>query len=155
MKLERTHDMELVAAIMGHPSIWPHIHEDGTTGPAPVDHELFYWLLVSDDAPAGVFLVHQRTSHCYEMHTCLLPRIWGAGADKAAKLLGDHVFYVMNGAKLVTNVPANNRRALRFAQSNGMQIEGNNRASFMRNGRLEDQIMLGLTVEEWKSCQQQ
>lgn len=155
MKIERTHDMAIVREILAHPMIFPHIHEDGTTEPAPQDHELFHWLLVSDDAPAGVFLVHPRTSLCYEMHTCLLPRIWGAGAKEAARLLANHVFYEINALKLVTNVPANNRRALRFAQANGMQIEGNNRASFMRNGVIEDQIMLGITEKEWKSCQQQ
>lgn len=155
MIIERTHNMALVKEILAHPMIFPHIHEDGTTEPAPEDHELFHWLLVSDGAPAGVFLVHPRGARCYEMHTCLLPRVWGAGARAAARLLGDHVFYVLGGLKLVTNVPANNRRALRYAQANGMRIEGTNRASFLRNGVMEDQIMLGLTLKEWESCQQQ
>jgi len=155
MKIERTHDMELVREILSHPSIWPHIHEDGTDEPAPDDHEQFHWMLVSDGAPAGVFLLHPRTSRCLEMHTCLLPRIWGAGASEAARLLANYVFQELGALKLVTNVPASNRRALRFAQASGGKIEGVNRASFMRNGVMEDLIMLGLTYEEWKLCQQQ
>jgi RimJ/RimL family protein N-acetyltransferase len=155
MKIERTRDLTLIASILGHPAIWPHIHEDGTKAPDPVDHDGLHWLLVSDDAPAGVFLLHARSAMCYEMHTCLLPRIWGAGANEAARLLLSHAFGPMGAAKLVTNVPASNRAALRFAKANGMREEGVNRESFLKDGVMQDQIMLGITIKEWKSCQQQ
>jgi len=155
VKIERTRDMALVAAIMGHPAIWPHIHEDGTDAPAPVDHDELHWLLVSDGQPAGVFLVHAVRASCFEVHTCLLPRLKGAGAAQAARLLIAHVFGTIGARKLITNVPASNRPALRFAKASGLQIEGINRASFLRNGVMEDQIMLGITDKEWKSCQQQ
>lgn len=155
MRIERTHDMELVRQIMAHPQIFPHIHEDGTDEPCPIDHEAFHWMLVSDGEPAGVFLLHARGASCYEVHTCLLPRIWGAESKVAAALLIRHVFTSLEARKLVTNVPANNRHALRFAKASGMQIEGVNRASFLRNGVMEDQTMLGITLKEWISCQQQ
>ena len=156
MKLERTRNMEIVREILAHKSIWPHIHEDGTTEPTPTDHDALYWMLVlQDDNPAGVFLVHGRNAQCVEMHTCLLPCIWGSDANKAVRLLGDFIFYELGHKKVVTNVPAYNRRALRFAQANGMQIEGVNRASFLRNGQMIDQIELGITIGEWESCQQQ
>jgi RimJ/RimL family protein N-acetyltransferase len=146
--------MNLVREILAHPAIWPHIHEDGTEEPDPLDHDGFHWLLVSDGAPAGVFLAHARGSACWEVHTCLLPRIWGAGAAGAARLLLEHLFTAVGCLKVVTNVPAYNRPALRFAKASGMQVEGINRASFLRNGVLEDQIMLGITRKEW-TCQQQ
>ncbi len=155
MKIARTRDMAVVRDILAHPMIFPHIHEDGTSEPNPIDHDGFHWMLISDAEPAGVFLLHARGSSCYEMHTCLLPRIWGAGAAEAAKLLGDHVFYDIGAHKLITNVPAKNRRALRFAQANGMRIEGTNRESFLLNGVMHDQIMLGMTKLEWTKCQQQ
>lgn len=154
MRIERTRDMGLVTPILAHPLIFPHIHEDGVTEPDPLDHDGFHWMLVSDDKPAGVFLLHARSALCYEVHTCLLPRIWGDGAKVAAEMLIKHVFVGLGGRKLVTNVPVNNRAALRFAKASGLQIEGVNRASFLRNGVLEDQIMLGITFKEWKSCQQ-
>lgn len=153
LQLERTRDMQLVAEILSHPAIWPHIHEDGTDEAAPHDLDGFHWLLVSDGAPAGVFLAHPRSAACYEVHTCLLPRIWGAGAARAAQLLLEHLFQVVGCEKVVTNVPTYNRPALRFAKASGMKVEGNNRSSFLRNGRLEDQIMLGITRKEW-TCQQ-
>lgn len=154
MKIERTRDMGLVYSILSHPKIFPFIHEDGISEPAPLDHDALHWMLISDDEPAGVFLVHARGALCFEVHTCLLPRIWGKDSMAASALLLRYVFTVMGAKKLVTNVPANNRHALRFAKANQMQIEGVNRASFLRNGEMEDQIMLGITQKEWTSCQQ-
>lgn len=152
MNLSRTRDMALVASIMKDPAIWPHIHED-TVECNPIDHDGFNWMLVDDGEPAGVFMVHALGTYCYEMHTCLLPRIWGHKAAHAAQILLGWAFTDTICEKMVTNVPAYNRAALRFARTGGMVEEGVNRASFMRNGVLIDQIMLGITKQEWKSCQ--
>ena len=156
MKLERTHDMEVVGAILAHPAIAPHIGDDGATDHAPMDYEGFHWMLVTSDdgSVGGVFLVHAANSFTYEMHTCLLPSMWGAPAKAAAKLLGDWVFDETACEKLVTKVPVYNRKALRFAKAGGMVEEGNNRASFKRNGTMIDQIILGITKQEWTTCQQ-
>lgn len=156
MLIERTHDMELVDSIMRHPQIWPHVHDDGAEDWQPVDHEGIFWMLITRDngEVGGVFMVHATNSYCYEMHTCLLPETWGAEAARAAQLLAGWVFRETPAEKLVTNVPAYNRAARRFAIAGGMQQEGVNRASFMKNGVMVDQIMLGITKEEL-ICQQQ
>ncbi len=157
MKLTRTHDMALVECLMRHPQVWPHLHDDGTPEDwAPIDHDALYWMLVTEGgAPVGVFLVHPVNSYCYEMHTCLLPEAWGPTAGRAARLLGDWAFGETPCRKMITNVPAYNRLALRFAKMGGMRQEGTNRASFMRDGKMLDQIALGVTKEEWPPCPQQ
>lgn len=156
MKIERTHDMALVAQIMAHPSIFQHIAEDGTDQPEPIDHPGFYWMLAtSHGEPAGLFLVHARGAVCYEMHTMILPAFLGAPASAAAQALLAWAFTDLACEKIVTSVPGYNRAALRFARINGMREEGVNRASFLRRGQLIDQITLGITKKEWTSCQQQ
>ncbi|MVW64521.1 GNAT family N-acetyltransferase [Massilia sp. NEAU-DD11] len=156
MKIERTHDMALVVRIMSHPSIFPHIAEDGTDRPEPVDHPGFYWMLATDGGePAGLFLVHARGAVCYEMHTMILPAFRGALASAAAQALLAWAFTELCCQKVVTSVPDYNRAALRFALANGMRQEGVNRASFLRRGQLIDQINLGITKKEWIPCQQQ
>lgn len=155
MLIQRTHDMDLVSSIVCHPAIWPHLHDDGTPDDwRPVDIDGLSWMLVTldDGQVGGVFLVHALTSCCSEMHTALLPRMWGQEAAAAAQLLLTWAFRETDCKKMVTNVPAYNRAALRFAMAGGMQQEGTNRASFMRNGALVDQIMLGITKQEWESC---
>ena len=153
MTIARTHDMELVRSIMSHPAIWPHIHDDNTQDCEPLDHEGFYWLAVSDGEPAGVFLVHATNSVCFEVHTCLLPRIWGQAATVAASLCKAWVFGNTDCEKIITHVPAYNQTALRFALRCGMKREGTNRASYLKDGKLMDQHLLGITKQEWK-CQQ-
>ena len=155
MKISRTHDMDIVKSIMMHPAIWPHIHEDGVDEATPIDHDGFYWMLLKDgDHEIGVYLAHAINQSCMEMHTCLLPEVWGEKASEAAKLLGDYLFFELGAKKVITKVPAYNRLALRYAKKNGMKIEGNNRESYLHRGELIDQIMLGITLKEWKWQQQ-
>lgn len=156
MKILRTYDMGKVAEIMSHPAIWPHIHEDGLERPEPIDHEGFYWMLAVDgNEVAGLFLVHQHSAVCYEMHTMIMPAFYGRKASEAAQSLLRWAFEETDCRKLITNVPAYNRAALRFARANGMREEGINRASFLYGGKLIDQIILGMKKEEWELCQQQ
>lgn len=152
MKIERTRDMGLVRAILSHPAIWPHIHDDGVEEPGPVDADGLYWLLI--DGGAGVFLLHQHNTVTYEVHTCLLPEMWGDKAKEATYLCRRWMFEHTPCRKLITNVPAYNLLALRFAKRCGMTTEGVNRKSYLKNGELMDQHVLGLTKEEWQ-CQQQ
>lgn len=154
MIVERTHDMRLVSEIMHHPAIWPHIHDDGVKEYQPVDLDELYWLKVVDDETIGAFLVHPNNSVCYEVHTCILPDAWGNKAKKASQLLLKWVFENTVCMKLVTHVPAYNKLAKRFAKNAGMKEEGINRQSFLRNGELLDQYLLGITKQEWL-CQQQ
>jgi RimJ/RimL family protein N-acetyltransferase len=50
--------------------------------------------------------------------------------------------------RLITNVPARNRLALRFAEAAGMERFGVNHASLLKDGKLQDQILLGLSRPE-------
>lgn len=155
--LTRTRDMDLVEQIARHPKVWPHLHDDGTPEDwAPFDHDSVHWMLVLVEGTVmGAFLVHPHSAYCYEMHTCMLPAAWGAVAAKGAQLLLEWAFTQTPCEKMGTRVPEYNRAALRFALAGGMTHEGVNRASFKRNGRMIDQIMLGITKEEWVSCRQQ
>ncbi len=150
----RTRDMHIVRDIMLHPKVWPYLHDDGLDDFHPTDEEHIYWMLVRDESPAGVFMVYAHNSICYEMHTAILPRIWGSEAAHAAQLLLAWAFSEMPCQKMITSVPSYNRMALRFAKQGGMTVEGTNRFSYLKNGVLHDQILLGITKEEFL-CQQQ
>jgi hypothetical protein len=47
--------------------------------------------------------------------------------------------------RIVTGVPQGNRLAFRFAVAAGMEQYGVNEASFLRGGRMLDQICLGIS----------
>lgn len=141
--------MKKVAAILSHPAIFRHVSDDSVRVCEPVDHENFYWMLVTESEPIGVFLVHPHSSVCYEMHTSILPHAWGRKASIAAQMLLAWAFKETPCHKMITAVPAYNRAALRFAKAGGMVPEGVNRKSFLYEGALIDQIMLGITKQEW------
>jgi RimJ/RimL family protein N-acetyltransferase len=151
MRIERTNDTDLARRIMTHPRIYPWVTEDGS--PAPENFKLdglsnhpgIYFLtpLSEDGKVAGVFMVHRNTVSIFECHTCILPEFWGQSLE-AAKLMFRWVFDNTPCQKLVTLVPVNNRLALRLAKRAGMEEEGCIRESYMKNGVLIDQIILGV-----------
>ena len=149
MHIERTHDMAYVRGVITHPAIWPHVADDTCDRDqyVPTDDDSIYWLMPVDGVPLGVFMVHPHSAVCFEVHTALLPHAWGGSANKAACALIEWVFSRTGCRKLITHVPAYNRRALAFAKRAGMVEEGNNRKSFLRDGVLMDQYLLGISKE--------
>lgn len=149
MRIERTHDMDYVRSVITHPAIWPHVSDDTCDREryAPFEGDGAYWLIPTDGAPLGVFFVHSHSSVCFEVHTALLPHARGRAAHEAGKALISWVFANTSCRKLITHVPDVNRLALAFARRAGMVQEGINRKSFLRNGALIDQVLLGICKE--------
>lgn len=159
LTFERTSDFDLVRSIMTHPRVYPHITDDGCP---PVeefhpseDRMLWYILVRNAGKPVGLWLFVPTNAVCWEVHTCLLPEAWGDVGREAAKRMAEWIWQYTACRRIITNVPECNRLALRFAKAAGMLEFGRNEASFLKNGRLHAQIMLGLTKEEVNECPQQ
>lgn len=147
MRIERTFDAEYIKYCLTHEKIWPHIHDDGAYSaedfePSVIDN--FYWLSVIDIEPVGVFLMHKQNFICYEIHTCLLPEIWGRSQECTALVIA-WVFENTPCQRLITNVPAYNKLAARLARRSGMKQFGINEKSYLKNGTLQDQFMFGIS----------
>lgn len=156
--IERTNDMDLVTRVMTDPCVYPYVTDDGSPNPEefePVESDLIYYLLVLDYSKnvLGLFLVHPQNSIMYEIHTCLLRSCRGLMADEAARLVLQWIFNNTPCQKLITHVPAYNKPALDYAKRSGFTVEGNNSHSFLKNGKLHDQVCLGIKGPEL--CQQQ
>lgn len=113
------------------------------------DHSLIFVSATYDAELAGLFMFHQTNQHCYDIHSALLPEFWG---QKLAYLLGREacLWMVVNTSceKVTTSVPSFNKPAYTMALEGGMSDEGCNRQSFMKNGQLYDQLLLGITKGE-------
>lgn len=158
MRIERTTDSQLIRSVITHQAIYPYISDDGSTSPEdyePVIDDSLYWLAVLDgQQTAGLFLVHPWNCATVEIHTCVLPAWRGAKARVAAALVLTWIFTNTAFQKVVTHVPEPNRLAKKLAIDAGFSIEGINRKSFLQQGQLLNQTLLGITKEEWSSCQQ-
>jgi RimJ/RimL family protein N-acetyltransferase len=160
---QRTWDLELARSVITHPRLFPFLSDDHSPRPqefrAPRDERVWYVLAYEDDELLGLWMFVHYSPVLWEVHTALLPSAWGASARAAARAMAEWLWAHTSCRRLITNVPAYNRLALRFAEAAGMRRFGVNERSLLKNGRLHDQIMLGLSrPEETKDsetpCQQ-
>lgn len=154
MYLARTFDADGINRIIHDPAISDLLCDDHTQDYCVQECESQCWIGVYDDTGRldGAFLLLPVNSVTVDIHTCLLPVIHGKPAIEAGQLLLQIIFGQFK--KAITSVPANNRRAALFAAKLGFQNEGINRKSFLKNGELLDQKLMGLTHEEY-ICQLQ
>lgn len=137
---------------MTHPRVYPHISDDSC--PPREDFQphvgdpLIYVGVFNDKARfMGLFLFHPHNAITFEVHTCLLPIAWGSLATECTKAAAAWMWANTPCRRIVTNVPAYNMLALALAERSGMERYGVNPKSFLKDGALHDQIMLGMSKE--------
>ena len=150
---ERSFDYELIRSILTHPRLWKYLSDDYSPAPGdfyPQEHPSIWYVIVRDVHEKGADLLGlwmfvPQNGVCWEVHTALLPCAWGERGQLAARLLPMWMWYASHCRRIVTNVPASNRLALHFAYRAGMKVFGVNEASYLKNGVLLDQVMLGIS----------
>lgn len=149
IRIEPTNNMDTVKMVITHPQIYPYVTDDGS--PPVEEYEpsanAAHLLVWCGSDLLGLFVLVPQNSVTVEVHTCLMPIARGERAAAAAKELIRWVWSNTTFKRLVTNVPGYNRLALRFALAAGMTKYGTNTRSYMKNGVLWDQIMLGLSCQ--------
>jgi RimJ/RimL family protein N-acetyltransferase len=152
IRIERSTDYALIRAIMCHNGIYRHISDDRCPPAAefrPIESDDVWYAVVWDDNDLlGLWMLYPQNSVCWEIHTCLLPHAWGVRARRAASVMAAWIWENTPCERLITNVPANNRAAYHFALAAGMEVYGKNAKSFLKHGKLIDQICLGLSKAE-------
>jgi RimJ/RimL family protein N-acetyltransferase len=152
---ERCSDLELIRSILTHPRVYPKISDDFSPPASdyrPVSAGLVWYVLAKDvydeiTDTLGLWLLHQQNGVCWEVHTALLPCAWGEPGLEAARMLPDWIWSHTPCRRIITNVPSTNRLALHFAVKAGMKVMGINPASWLKDGMLCDQIMLGISPQ--------
>ena len=149
IRFERSFDYSLIREILTHPQIYPHISDDASP-PAveyrPLQSDAVWYIVVRDEEEVlGLWMLHPHNSICWECHTCYLPPAWGSRAFVAGQMLPEWVWEHIPCRRIIGNVPSCNRLALAYMKRIGFEEFGVNRASFLRNGRLYDQICLGIS----------
>jgi len=150
---KRTFKYALVREIFIHPRIWPYVSDDGS--PAPDDYRVpedpnVWYVLVLDVGEAGAELLGCWTFHphnlvCWEVHTCLLPVAWGDTGLEAGRAVIRWVWQNTPCRRIITNVAITNRLALHFARNAGLKEYGLNEKSWLKGGKLIDQVCLGIS----------
>ena len=145
---------------MTHPKVWPYITDDDAPPVAefaPIVHHHVIYLLCRDGAKLlGLWMFTRQNAVTVEVHTCLLPGHGFTRAREAARGAAEWIWeHCPAVQRIITNVPRFNRLALKFALDVGMDRYGTNPKSFLKDGILQDQTLLGLSRPEETECQQQ
>ena len=151
MTFEQSTDWPLIKSIVTHPRIWPWVTDDFSGPPEawePIANPNVAYVIARDgDEVLGLWFLHPHSKVCWEIHTCLLPTCGSRRALEAGRQMIAFVWANTPCRRLITNVPAFNRHAARFAEKAGMQQFGRNPRSFMRAGQLIDQVLYGVSPE--------
>ena len=148
LRIERCFDPKVINSIISHPQIYPQVVDDFAPPreefdcSKAIESEGVLFLTPIVEKVLGVFMVHSHTSILWEVHTCLLPET--KNKLECAKALIKWVFENTTCRKLISWAPSDNRRAYDFAVKAGLVEEGICKKSFIKNGVLLDQHLMGI-----------
>lgn len=146
-------DLEFVKKLWFHPAVYPYINDDLSLGEeinfeVIIGIEKMYLLIaILGGEKIGFFFFHPWNSITFEVHTVILPEYRGKNAILVAQKAKEWFFENTVCRKIMTQVPFFNMPAYALAKKAGFKIEGINENSFLRNGKLYDQYIMGLKKE--------
>jgi len=148
--VERTTDMEAVARIFNHPKVYEWISDDTSVPPFIPDPAQLY--LMNEEMTA-VGRIDQMTGATCMVHIAALPD------ENAGPFMKEGIEWLFKNTpylKIVGIIPEYNRAALALAKWCGFKEEGKLTKSFLKNWKLHDQVVLGLSKYDKEAlCQQQ
>jgi len=144
----RIFDVDLIRQAMTHPKIWAAATDDAAGKPEdfePVIHPGLIYLGVFEDGEfRGLFLFVRQNAVLWEVHTRILPELWGEKALVATKEARAWMWKA--GAwRIFTTIPSLNSKAVQFAIKSGMEFCGVNKDSWGKDGKLQDLFILGVS----------
>lgn len=153
-EVQPTEDMALIKYFMTLPEIWERVAEDDLTKEEYQPNVNDQWLLfLIDNNIVGICEISAHTGVTLEMHPALLKKFrhYSRVATKSfIKWVVDNSQRAIKKFMLIIPkcFPTNKNGALKL----GFKLEGINRQSFMKNKKLEDQWIFGLTEIELQEC---
>jgi len=145
-------------AILGHDSVYfdtidDFVDPDGRyrIGEIFINSHICYVLSPND---FSIFVFVPVNGVTYEAHTAILPEGRGRKGIEAGISVLSWMFTETRCMKIITWIPVFNRSAVYFARNCGLNWEGTNSQSFLKDGKLYDQYLYGIRKEYWQ-CQQQ
>lgn len=151
MNIERTLDAELIKGIITRPDMWRTVAEDGVKveGYAPDLARAAYLSVSVGGAVVAIYQLMAINSVCLEIHAHVLPEYRSKYADKTGRAVLKWIYDTApQYNKVVVFVPVLYKNVRLFTCRLGFKEEGLNRASYLKNGIIVDQWLLGITRAE-------
>lgn len=140
--LEQTTDADFIRKSVVNARVWPWVQDGGN--PADYVPVLAADVIYLRNGDAGVFAFKRINQITWECHSFMAT---GRGADDAGKAAIKWMFERTEAQKLMCLIPSGTRHAVAFARRVGFREEGRLQNAALRNRRLQDLILLG--VSKW------
>jgi hypothetical protein len=151
MDFTRTKDLDHVYKILTCPAIYRMMGDDYLPPPEKFqvnDHPDIWYVIIGTSAMVGLFCLFPQNSICWDLHAAILP--WASKHEKreAGRDLVPWLYRNTECRRLTASVPASNRQAIVYGtHAIGMKYVGRQEKAFLRNGKLQDLVILGRSVE--------
>lgn len=149
MRYELTDDAGYVTRCLTEPAVWRMSSDDAFSRINPkllfIKKNNDLWL----KTPHGVLIGKPVNSITYDCHIALLPEACGIAVDICKGAI-QWIFRNTKCLRLIASVPEYNKLAIRLARESGMEFMGINKKSFLKEGRLFDQQLFGISKEDLK-----
>lgn len=154
MNIVQLYDIDLIRGVMLHPDILPTIIDDTWNGVAyhpDIANEIYLGVEV-DGKLAGVYRLHWISGVCLQGHAHILPDYRKEYSKKSCHAVMKWlVKHVRACQKVDCSVPSVYPNVKQFLAACGFTEEGVSRKSFMLDGQLHDQWLMGITREEMQA----
>jgi hypothetical protein len=145
---ERTTDYVLIRQILTDPGIYRYMGDDSLPPAEKFEvnaHPLANYILAMRRCEiVGLFCLFPENAICWQAHVAMLRGVPPAVTHRAGRDIVAWVWANTACVRLIASVPACNRAAVRFGlTAMGLTEFGRNKASFMKAGRLWDQVLMG------------
>ena len=149
MIASRIHDAKVVKSILLRPEILATIAEDGAADVEP-DMERNIWLLMkSGETEVGLYQIERINGITAQIHANVLPEHRKPHSKATGTAALDWVMmHLPEIHKIIAVIPVLYPNVRDFTLSFGFQVEGVNRQSYLKNGTIHDQWILGITRPE-------
>jgi hypothetical protein len=151
MTFERTKDFKAVRAILTDPDLYDYMTDDFAPAREAFqvnDHPGIWYVLVSEGSSLyGMFVFLPDNAICWQVHVAFFRGASQQVTRAAGAGIVEWLWRNTPCRRLIASVPACNRAAVRYGvRAMGLVKYGVNEASFMKNGKLWNQVLMG------KSC---
>lgn len=150
MHFNRTNDYGLVYQILTMKDVYEQMGDDYL--PAPEDFvvnkhpEAWYVTACHAGGFVGLFCLFPQNRSCWLVHACMYPEASKSDKAEAAREFPRWVKERSDCKRLVAEIPRCNRPAIHFAIHGGMRYVGTHPNAFLKYGRLQDLIILGMSL---------
>ena len=130
-------------------SVWGATKKKPPEGNGETNTQGYFVGVFDEEKIAGAFLVKAWNENCYEIHGSVHPDYWGRGVE-ICEFMGRELFLKTPCLKIVAVIPEFNRLMRRCVQKIGMEQEGIIKKSYLKNMKLYDMYVYGMTKMQYR-----